>query len=69
MASPVDTILRGAPHIQTITVPEIEEFLPDAEAVPVIYSKTWEEGKDDPWLVFHTSDTTGMSFRYRISFK
>jgi hypothetical protein len=22
----------------------------------------WEEGKDDPWLVFHTSGTTGSSF-------
>ncbi|KAE8306517.1 AMP-binding enzyme [Aspergillus transmontanensis] len=59
MASQVDAILREAPHIQTVDVPEIDEFIREDEAVPYIYGKTWEEGKDDPWLVFHTSGTTG----------
>ncbi|KAJ9193335.1 hypothetical protein DTO164E3_1939 [Paecilomyces variotii] len=59
MADPVEAVLRGAPHIQTITVPEPEEFSLEAEAELVTYSKTWDEGKDDPWLVFHTSGTTG----------
>lgn len=60
MAGPVSSILREAPHVEQITVPGSEEFLRDDEAAPVVYSKTWDEGKDDPWLVFHTSGTTGI---------
>ncbi|KAJ5715912.1 uncharacterized protein N7483_013093 [Penicillium malachiteum] len=49
----------SASHIQTITVPPLEQFLNETEATSVNYSKTWEEEQDDPWLVFHTSGTTG----------
>ncbi|KAK2734199.1 putative NRPS-like protein biosynthetic cluster [Myotisia sp. PD_48] len=59
VAGQVDSILQKAPHIVQITVPGTEEFLRDDEAAPLVYSKTWDEGKDDPWLVFHTSGTTG----------
>ncbi|KAE8133478.1 hypothetical protein BDV38DRAFT_274310 [Aspergillus pseudotamarii] len=54
----VDAILREAPHVQAVGVPELDEFLREDEAVPYNYDKTWDEGKDDPWLVFHTSGTT-----------
>lgn len=60
MAGPVSAILQGAPHVEQITVPASEEFFKDDEAEPVVYGKSWDEGKDDPWLVFHTSGTTGM---------
>ncbi|OJI91484.1 hypothetical protein ASPTUDRAFT_112794 [Aspergillus tubingensis CBS 134.48] len=59
MEAHVAEILKAAPHVQTITVPDIEAFMKEAEAEPVNYSKTFEEGKADPWLVFHTSGTTG----------
>ncbi|OJD25562.1 hypothetical protein ACJ73_03066 [Blastomyces percursus] len=59
MAGSVSNILQDAPHVEQITVPGIEEFFQDDEADPVVYSKTWDEGKEDPWLVFHTSGTTG----------
>ncbi|PYI24380.1 AMP-binding enzyme [Aspergillus violaceofuscus CBS 115571] len=59
MTTQVDVILHDAPHVQTIDIPDLEEFLKDTEAEPVTYSKTWDEGKNDPWLVFHTSGTTG----------
>ncbi|KAJ5668962.1 hypothetical protein N7462_010032 [Penicillium macrosclerotiorum] len=58
-AASVAEILKDAPHIHTITVPALGEFFNEIEAIPVNYSKSWEEGKDDPWLVFHTSGTTG----------
>lgn len=45
-----------------MTVPEIDEFMKETEAPIYTYTKAWEEGKDDPWLVFHTSGTTGSSF-------
>ncbi|OQE20888.1 hypothetical protein PENFLA_c015G05828 [Penicillium flavigenum] len=55
----VGVALKEAPHIQAITVPEIDEFMKETEAPIYTYPKSWEEGKDDPWLVFHTSGTTG----------
>lgn len=33
----------------------------EKEAAPSNYPKTWDDGADDPWLVFHTSGTTGLS--------
>jgi acyl-coenzyme A synthetase/AMP-(fatty) acid ligase len=59
MVDHVTAILQGTSHIQTIEVPDIAQFFREDEAEAVNYSKTWEEGKDDPWLVYHTSGTTG----------
>ncbi|KAJ5718555.1 hypothetical protein N7488_004201 [Penicillium malachiteum] len=61
MAESVAGILKdeNASHMQTVTVPPLDQFLNETEATPVNYSQTWEEGQDDPWLVFHTSGTTG----------
>ncbi|KAJ5156626.1 AMP-binding enzyme [Penicillium capsulatum] len=55
MAEEVGDILKDAPEVTVITVPEPDEFMRGTEAIPFSYPKTWEEGKDDPWLVFHTS--------------
>jgi acyl-coenzyme A synthetase/AMP-(fatty) acid ligase len=60
MADHVTATLHGTSHIQAIEVPGIEEFFREEEAETITYSKTWDEGKDDPWLVYHTSGTTGM---------
>ncbi|CEN60488.1 hypothetical protein ASPCAL02925 [Aspergillus calidoustus] len=59
MADHVTAILHGTSHIQAIEVPGIEECFREEEAETITYSKTWDEGKDDPWLVYHTSGTTG----------
>ncbi|KAJ5679304.1 AMP-binding enzyme [Penicillium macrosclerotiorum] len=55
----VAKILQDAPQFQVLTVPEIEEFMNDEEAPSFVYPKTWEEGHQDPWMVFHSSGTTG----------
>lgn len=59
MADRVDTILRDAPHIQAIAAPELGDIMQETEATPYNYPKSWGDGVDDPWLVFHTSGTTG----------
>ncbi|KAL3443935.1 hypothetical protein BJX65DRAFT_311412 [Aspergillus insuetus] len=59
MADHVTSILQGTSYIQTVTVPDIAELFREDEAEPLNYSKTWDEGKDDPWLIYHTSGTTG----------
>ncbi|PKX89842.1 putative AMP-binding enzyme [Aspergillus novofumigatus IBT 16806] len=60
MAQVVGTILEDAPHIQQITAPEPDSLLQESPAKPYVYPKSWEEGKNDPWLVAHTSGTTGF---------
>lgn len=59
MADQVRAILKDTSHLRAITVPDLGEFVNETEATPFCYPKTWEEGKEDPWLVFHTSGTTG----------
>ncbi|CAI7665550.1 unnamed protein product [Penicillium pancosmium] len=59
MAEPIAAVLKEAPHVQVITVPDLSVFLNEDTAPKYTYSKSWEEAKDDPWVVFHTSGTTG----------
>jgi acyl-CoA synthetase (AMP-forming)/AMP-acid ligase II len=59
MAEVVGTVLKDAPNVQQITAPELDSLLQDSQAEPYVYPKSWEEGKNDPWLVAHTSGTTG----------
>jgi acyl-coenzyme A synthetase/AMP-(fatty) acid ligase len=64
MADKVAELLKETHGFQVITFPEIEEIMKEEEAPVFTYLKSWEEGKDDPWLVFHTSGTTGLSSNY-----
>jgi hypothetical protein len=59
MALLVDQILGEQSHIRKLEIPELAEWLKDEDARPFPYDKTWDEGKSDPWLIFHTSGTTG----------
>ena len=47
---------------QSLQVPELSQLLWQDIQVPFQYNKVWSEAKDDPWLIFHTSGTTGMCF-------
>lgn len=57
----VDRILGEESKIRPLAVPEISEWLTREESRGFAYSKSWEEGRHDPWLIFHTSGTTGKS--------
>ena len=59
MVKAVDEIHGHCPNLTVIAAPELSEWLKDDFAEPILYSKSWEEGKDDPWVYFHTSGTTG----------
>lgn len=61
MATVVDEIVQRDLNIRIVVAPELEELLQDKQSKPFVYQKSWKEGKDDPWLVFHTSGTTGKS--------
>ena len=56
----VRSIVKSEPHVSTLEVPELDTWLFGEEAHPFLYNKTWDEAKSDPWLIFHTSGTTGL---------
>lgn len=59
LAYAVDEAVSLDPTVKAIEFPELTHFLKAEPAEPVPYTKTWADGKDDPWLCFHTSGTTG----------
>ncbi|RDL36935.1 uncharacterized protein BP5553_04368 [Venustampulla echinocandica] len=59
MATLVQSIVREGSNMKIVTVPELQEWMqPKSQLYP--YNKTWEEAMLDPWIVFHTSGTTGL---------
>lgn len=59
-ADDVREVAKIDENIVPLAVPELGTFFTDEPAEKTLYSKVWEEAKDDPWLCFHTSGTTGM---------
>lgn len=57
-------ILAERPHIRDITVPDLDEWLRDDKAPIYEYTKSFNQAKDDPWIIFHTSGTTGIISPY-----
>jgi acyl-coenzyme A synthetase/AMP-(fatty) acid ligase len=55
----VKSITSERPGVQAIPVPELGQWLCDQDARHYEYSKTWDEAKSEPWIIFHTSGTTG----------
>lgn len=42
-------------------IPDVSALLDTTKAATVAYTKSWDEASKDPWLIFHTSGTTGTS--------
>ncbi|KAI4089244.1 MAG: hypothetical protein L6R37_008075 [Teloschistes peruensis] len=53
-------LLKDVPNMQSYCIPEAEVWLDGSPAAPYAYNKTWEDGFQDPWIIFHTSGTTGL---------
>ena len=59
MAEFVEQSTQFQVGIDILNAPQLEELLKEDQATPVVYAESWDDAKDDPWLVFHTSGTTG----------
>ncbi|KAL9052717.1 MAG: hypothetical protein Q9162_005218 [Coniocarpon cinnabarinum] len=46
--------------VRELVAPEIDEWLSYNPADTFPYTKSWDEAKFDPWVVVHTSGTTGL---------
>lgn len=58
----VDDIL-AARQMKHIVIPDLEDLLDQTKAPHYPYEKTFEEAKNDPCVVLHTSGTTGTAVR------
>ena len=45
--------------MKKVTLPNVEFFLNESSVEQYPYSKTWEEARKDPYVVMHSSGTTG----------
>ncbi len=63
--SVVEAVQSQGLHLKTLAVPGPEAWFNDEAGEVYRYEKTWEEAKDDPVTIFHTSGTTGMRARPR----
>ncbi|KAI9644584.1 hypothetical protein NHQ30_006605 [Ciborinia camelliae] len=59
MGSILDHVVQRRGGLQIVAAPALEDLLQDQPAEQFPYQKSWEEARDDPWLTFHTSGTTG----------
>ena len=56
-----ESILQERAHLQSRVAPSLQDLITENSAKPYEYRKSWDEAKDDPWLIFHTSGTTGQT--------
>jgi hypothetical protein len=63
----VSDVLLDQPKVRQIVAPEVESWIFGDQIAEYPYIKTWEEAKYDPWLIFHTSGTTGRYHRQYIA--
>ncbi|ROW18114.1 hypothetical protein VPNG_00182 [Cytospora leucostoma] len=56
---PAHAILDAVKPLRHLTVPSVEELL-SKEIKPYVLSKTYQELRDDPFVVMHTSGSTGL---------
>ena len=55
-----DSVIAQVPGVKCVPIPSISEWITEEEDEIYPYTKTWEEAKNDPWVIFHTSGTTGI---------
>ncbi|KAL9616239.1 MAG: hypothetical protein Q9160_008865 [Pyrenula sp. 1 TL-2023] len=58
MSDVAEKILGKRP-MQKLDLPDFGFFLKDEPVQPYPYNKTWEEARKDPYVVMHSSGTTG----------
>ncbi|KAF2179124.1 putative AMP-binding enzyme [Zopfia rhizophila CBS 207.26] len=60
--SNVETVLSNMQgnKVHALQVPELSDWLREGPSPHLQYRKTWDEARTDPWMIFHTSGTTGL---------
>ena len=49
-----------AGNMQHVVVPEVEELLDETPVPAIAFEKSWEEARRDPFVLLHTSGSTGL---------
>lgn len=59
MAESIETLLGVRETTNRMTVPELHLWMSLDVAQLYVYQKSWEEANYDPWIIYHSSGTTG----------
>lgn len=59
MKNAIESLISERATMRRVSVPEMHEWVSEEEAQSYSYEKSWDEAKQDPWIIFHTSGTTG----------
>lgn len=59
MTKSIKSLLGEPEIISRMTVPELHRWMSVDVAQLYVYQKSWEEAKYDPWIIYHSSGTTG----------
>jgi len=59
-ADHVQSLVAFRPNVNPILIPEAQGWFHADQVAVYEYKKTWDEAKLDPWIIFHTSGTTGL---------
>ena len=62
-----ERLQEAIPGSAMIVVPELEDWLFEEEVSEYEYKKTWEEAREDPFAVYHTSGSSGLSPRFFLT--
>ena len=59
MKNAIESLITERATIRRVSVPEMQEWVSEKEAQHYRYEKSWDEAKLNPWIIIHTSGTTG----------
>ena len=62
-----ERLQEAIPGSAMIVVPELEDWLGEEEVSEYEYKKTWEEAREDPFAIYHTSGSSGLSPRFFLA--
>lgn len=59
MTKSIKSLLGEPEIINRMIVPELHGWMSVDVAPVYVYQKSWEEANYDPWIIYHSSGTTG----------
>jgi len=68
MTEKIQNFIQVRPSLRSIDVPDVTVWFTAQVAQHYPYQKSWEQARLDPWIIFHTSGTTGKKCHATFDF-
>ena len=57
----IEKLVKDRPNTRVVQTPALHDWISAEGALNYEYSKSWEVANSDPWIIFHSSGTTGRA--------